>query len=308
VAHACWPLPYWTVAGKRRLEGYNVNRKSLLFAALLAASLASSSASAITFELLYSPCWTGSETNIDQDNGVMGMYRGAIDCFNKDFNGGGARTILSLKHFQPWEFGSMFMYYDITGPFNGAYAAGTANEKGGFFGGITFALSAKKIAQKITGKEYNWGLLWDVSLKYEMEHVSKWGMIHYYGLSYDLAIPWMDFVSAQTVVRNDTVFKGVDLQIGLAWQKSFTLLTQDFVFDGFIAWGVFGEGEDIHNPANSGIWFIVAQPQFMWDLGKLVTFTPGKLYLGLEYQIAFNRYLIPGKTENVLSGMIHWNL
>ena len=30
--------------------------------------------------------------------------------------------------------------------------------------------------------------------------------------------------------------------------------------------------------------------------------------MGAEYQLAYNRYLIQGKTENVLQGMIRWNI
>jgi hypothetical protein len=54
--------------------------------------------------------------------------------------------------------------------------------------------------------------------------------------------------------------------------------------------------------------FLTSQPQLLWDFGKLIRFTPAKLYLGAEYQIAFNRYLITGKTENTLQGMIRWNI
>jgi hypothetical protein len=39
----------------------------------------------------------------------------------------------------------------------------------------------------------------------------------------------------------------------------------------------------------------------------VIRYAPAKLLVGFEYQIAFNRYLIEGKTENVLQGMIKWN-
>lgn len=281
-----------------------MSRKSFFLAAVLAAALSSSNAFAgVWFELLYAPCWTGNANNI---NLATGEYNGAIDCFNKDFNGDGERTILSIKAFQPWEYGTMFLYYDITGPFTSALQN---MEKGAFFGGITLTLSGKKIGGKLAGKELDWGPLYDVSLKYEMEHVSNWGMLHYYGLQWDFAVPFLDFLSVTTVIRNDTVFEGVDLQLGAAWQKSFSLGSQDFIFGGFVAWGVFGEGQS-RNPAlgQKGNWFLVTQPQLLWDFGKLITFTPAKLYLGFEWQIALNRYLIQDKTENVLQGMIRWNI
>jgi hypothetical protein len=290
-----------------------MTRKPLFLFAVLAVLLTSTSASAgVWFELLHAPCFTGNENNLVNDNGVIGRYRGSVDCFNKDFNGGGSRTVLSIKAFQPWEFGTMFLYYDITGPFGSAIAdVASPNEKGGFFGGISLTLSGKYFSEKLMNQQLNWGPLANVSFKYEMEHVSKFGMLHYYGLQWDLAVPGMDFVSATTVIRNDHVFRGVDFQVGAAWQKSFALGSQDFIFGGFFQAGLFGEGAH-RNPGpfdlTEGNQFFLAQPQLLWDFGKLIQFTPAKLYLGAEYQLAYNRYLIEGKIENTLQGMIRWNI
>ncbi len=91
-----------------------------IFAAIL---LWSSSASAgVWFELLHAHCFTGSDDDIKQDDGVIGEVDGSIDCFNKDFNGGTKRTVFTIKAFQPWEYGFVFLYYDITGPRNRAQA------------------------------------------------------------------------------------------------------------------------------------------------------------------------------------------
>ena len=288
--------------------------RPLLLIAMLAVLLSSTHAFAgVWFELLHAPCWTGDESRIQQDNGVIGRYRGAVDCFNKDFNGGGSRTVLSIKAFQPWEYGTMFLYYDITGPFNSAVAdVPSLNEKGGFFGGITVAVSARKIGEKFAGQPLDWGLLADVSAKYEAEHVARFGMLHYYGLQWDLNVgPALDFLTVTTVIRDDAVFRGVDFQLGAAWQKSFALGSQDFIFGGFFQAGLFGEGAHV-NPGPfdlaEGNRFFLAQPQLLWDFGKVIQFTPAKLYLGFEYQLAYHRYLIEGKTENTLQGMVRWNI
>ncbi|PTL75228.1 hypothetical protein [Vitiosangium sp. GDMCC 1.1324] len=287
-----------------------MTRKPLQLFALLAILLSSSNAFAgVWFELLHAPCWSGKENNLVDDDGVMGHYRGSVDCFNKDFNGGGSRTTLTIKAFQAWEFGTMFMYYDITGPFNSAIAnTSSANEKGGFFGGITVTLSGKYFSEKLMQRQLDWGPLANVSLKYEAEHVAKFGMLSYYGVQWDLAVPFMDFVSATTVIRDDYMFRGVDLQVGLAWQKSFALGSQDFKFLGFFQAGLFGEGVHRLDPTQKGNRFFLAQPELLWDFGKVITFTPDKLLVGVEYQLAFNRYLIQNKTENVLQGMIRWNI
>ena len=288
----------------------------LLLLAILARS--SPAAAGLWLELLRAPCLTGDA----KDANANGEIPGSIDCFNKDFNGGVARTVLSIKAFQPWEYGFVFLYYDVTGPFNNPSQHLTLDEKGGFFGGTTIAISPKKIAEKIAGHPFDWGPITDLSIKYEMEHVSKLGMLNYYGLNWDFKVPAMDFVSATTVIRDDRSLSGIDLQLGAAWQKSFSLGSQDFMFLGFFQWGVFGEGTgnqyivDERPPPDGGVIkipvngnsFFLTQPELLWDFGKLVHFTPAKIYLGFEYQIAFHRYLIPNKTENVLQGMVRWNI
>ena len=303
----------------RRSATPAIARLALGLAAFAAVSAWPGAASAdVWFELLHAPCWTGSEADITEDNGVIGEVPGSIDCFNKDFNGDVSRTLLSIKAFQPWKYGFVFLYYDITGPFTRSGLGGiTDNEKGGFFGGITAAISPKRIAEKLSNQTYDWGPLTDIYVKYEAEHVSKFGMLHYYGLAYDFKVPHMDFVSATTVIRDDRTYEGVDLQLGAAWQKTFELGSQSFLFGGFFQWGLFGEGDapalTIKGAGGApditfkGGPFFVTQPQLLYDLGKLVQYDPGKIYVGFEYQIAFNRYLISGKTENVLQGMIRWN-
>jgi hypothetical protein len=201
----------------------------------------------------------------------------------------------------------VFLYYDITGPFTkSGIASITDNEKGGFFGGTTFAISPKRIAEKLGNTKFDWGPLTDIYIKYEMESVSKFGMLHYYGLAYDFKVPHMDFVSATTVIRDDRAFKGIDLQLGAAWQKTFAIGGQSIQQNGFFQWGLFGEG-DAPTLMTKGRPFFIAQPQLLYDLGKLVRYEPGKIWVGFEYQLAFNRYLIGGKTENVLQSMIRWN-
>jgi hypothetical protein len=264
----------------------------------------------VWFELLYAGCFTGDDDDIEDPpglEGVIGEVPGSIDCFNKDFNGDSSRTVLTIKAFQPWKYGFMFLYYDITGPFNRAGRTDiTDNEKGGFFGGITVAVSPKKIAEDVAGHPYDWGFIADVSLKYEAEHVSKFGMLHYYGLHWDIAQPFLDFLSITTVIRDDRAFEGVDLQLGTALQKSFSLGSQDFIFGGFLQWGLFGEG-DAPSLMTQGEPFITTQPQLLWDFGKLIKY-PAKLYIGTEYQFTMNRYLIKDKSENLFQWMARWNI
>ncbi|MCI0570079.1 MAG: hypothetical protein L0Y66_04945 [Myxococcaceae bacterium] len=286
-------------------------RQPRVLAALLAALLAPAGAHAgVWLELLHAPCWTGSAANLVQDDGVYGEFVGAVDCFNKDFNGGGARTTLSIKAFQPWEYGWVFLYYDITGPFNSAIAdVLSPNEKGGFFGGLTVAVSLRRVGEKVLGTKLGLGPLVDVSLKGEVEHVARIGALFYYGLVWELAVPFFGVVAVSTLVRDDPAFEGVDLQVGVVWEAPFLIAGQGFLFAGFFQAGLFGEGKGRGAFATtSGRPYLLTQPQLLWDAGRVLRFAPQRLYLGVEYQVALNRYLIPGKTENVLQAMVRWNI
>lgn len=240
--------------------------------------------------------------------------------FNEDFNGDKERTVLSIKTFQPWSYGTFFMYYDITGPFTAPDANVFPNEKGGFFGGTSVTFSIKKIGEKIADTQWDWGGLLDWSLRYELEHVSKFGALHYYGMQFDVKIPGFDFVSTTASIRDDWSLSGVDLQLGGAWQMTFPIETvTDVVFAGFFSWGLFGEGKGSFavGPDQEGGYlaiptegrpFFVSQPQLMLDVGKLGRVADGKLYAGIEYQIALNRYLQKGIHENMLQLLFKWNI
>lgn len=242
--------------------------------------------------------------------------------YNADFNGETERTILTIKTFQPWSYGTFFMYYDITGPFNAPDANVAPNEKGGFFGSTSLTFSVKRIAQKIAGaeKDWNWGPLLDLSLRYELEHVSKFGSLSYYGLQWNLDFPLMDFFSALTSIRDDWSLSGVDLQLGAAWQMTIPVGNiTDIVFAGFFAWGLFGEGKGVFTagPDTAGGYasipvqgrpFFLSQPQLMADIGKLTHVADRKVYAGIEYQIALNRYLQRGINENVAQLLFKWNI
>lgn len=236
----------------------------------------------------------------------------------QDFNGGTERTILTLKTFQPWKYGSVFIFYDITGPFTPPDDKVLPNEKGGFFGSISVNLSAKKIAEQIAGKKFEWGRLVDLSLHVEEEHVSKVGSISYMGAAFDFNIPHFDFVSMAAVARKDWTLAGVDLQLNGAWQMTIPLWKiTDLVFSGFFAWGIFGQGKGTFTVGpdakgqyavipTTGRPFFMTQPELLLDIGKLTTLVDRTFYAGIEYQLATNRYLVQGATEHVPQLMFKW--
>jgi len=216
----------------------------------------------------------------------------------------------------------VFLYYTVTGPFTTLEGADPQRE-GGFFGGTTIAISPKKIAEEDRRPRFDWGPIADLSIKYEMEHVSKFGMLPLLRLNWDLKAPFLDFASATTVIRERPIAHGVDLQLGAAWQKSFSLASQDSSSAGSSSWGVFRRGllqaEHRHRATVAGRWHpggprpgqhvLPRQPQLLWDFGKVVQFTPAKVYLGFEYQIAFPP--LPDREqvgERAAGAWVRWNI
>jgi len=98
---------------------------------------------------------------------------------------------------------------------------------------------------------------------------------------------------------------------------------QDFIFGGLFQWGVFGEGPPARRNrhratvAGGGILEVPRPGQHVLPRpahsccgisARWCSSRRAKVYLGFEYQIAFHRYLIENKSENVMQGMVRWNI
>ncbi len=220
----------------------------------------------------------------------------------------------TLEHFQVWEYGNVFFYYDLTEPFshqNGNDEGGYPNQ---YFGGMapTFSLS------KMTGKKWEAGWIKDVSIRLEWENGSGNGSNnfrnYFYGLQYDLAVPGFDFVSINTVLRDNPRAAGVGTQIGAFWQSTWDYGPwRRFKFTGFIAaspWDGDINVDQREKLKKIGVVFdkharfLTTQPQFLWDVGYGMFGKPDRIETGFEYAYFTNRYTLAHKTEKVLQYMI----
>jgi nucleoside-specific outer membrane channel protein Tsx len=160
------------------------------------------------------------------------------DGFRDDLGYRSDKTTLTIENFAMWELGTVFFYYDITEPTTHDGQPGERQDavSNQFFGGIspTFSLT------KMTGKEWSYGMLKDVSIRLELENGSGNGTYnfqnYFYGLQYDLAVPGFDFFSFNTVLRDNPLNRGVGFQIGAFWQMSWDYGRWARVkFTGFLA-------------------------------------------------------------------------
>lgn len=221
------------------------------------------------------------------------------------------RVTMTLEHFGVWEYGTMFFYYDITDPFsappNNAQGKGVGHKRGAsqFFGGTSMTLSWNKMF----GMNFGGGIVRDVSFRLELENGSANGTFafrnYFYGLQYDLNVPGFDFLSVNTVLRDNPLDPGVGIQLGTFWQMSHEWARwRRFKFTGFIATSPWDGDGDKDNPfVDKKGRFLTSQPQLLWDLGNGFWGKPNRLEVGAEYGYFLNRFQAPHKDEKVLQAI-----
>lgn len=241
--------------------------------------------------------------------------------YHKDATHEKERTTLTFRTFQPWKYGSFFVYFDIVEPFRSPGESLRSNEKGGISGGLVTYLSIKKIGEKLAGNQtWNWGALTDLSLYLEVDDIANFTALTYAGAAFDIKVPFFDIFQATAVARQDWALSGVDLQLGAFWQATIPLAKlTDVLFGGSFQWGVFGEGQGVRPtglddkgqyltaPAQGRPFFTI-QPQLLLDVGRLIRLDKSTFLAGLRYQLAWNRRLQQDVTEHVPLLLFRWNL
>lgn len=222
--------------------------------------------------------------------------------FRDDLGYRSDKTTLTIENFTMWELGTVFFYYDITEPTTDDAGPNYSNQ---FFGGIspTFSLT------KMTGKEWSYGIIRDVSIRVEYESGSGNGAYnfrnYFYGLQYDLSIPGFDFFALNTVLRDSPLSEGVGWQLGAFWQMSWDYGPWKKIrFTGFLATSPVDGDVDPGLPGFSKRGrFLTSQPQLLYDVGQGLWNKPNRFEVGFEYAYFLNRFQQDGKDEKVLQYM-----
>lgn len=226
------------------------------------------------------------------------------DNFRDDQGYRSTRTTLTIENFSVWEYGTVFFYYDITEPMG--RDQGSKYYSNQFFGGIAPTLSLSKL----TNRDLSYGLIRDISLRFEIENGSANGMAnfqnYFYGLQYDFALPGFDFFSLNTVLRDNPRAHGVGFQLGMFWQ-----MTHEFEgshrlkFTGFLAtspWDGNNSNKDFSLLDPEGR-FLTTQPQLLYDVGNKLYGKKDRIEAGLEYGYFLNRFQFYKWDEKVLQVM-----
>jgi nucleoside-specific outer membrane channel protein Tsx len=151
----------------------------------------------------------------------------------------------------------------------------------------------------------------DVSIRLEIENGSGNGsnnfQNYFYGLQYDLLVPGFDFLSLNTVLRDNPNDPGVGMQIGGFWQMTWDYGRWNrYKFTGFFAaspWDGDQDSDKYSFFATKGR-YLTTQPQLLYDLGYGLWGKQNRLEVGFEYAYFLNRFQLKNKDEKVLQYMV----
>jgi len=201
------------------------------------------------------------------------------------------RTILSFEYANGWKYGDNFFFMDITKPTD----KGTAH-----YGEFSPRLSLGKI----TGKDLSFGIVKDtlIASNLEMGDGVRAGLL---GVGIDLKIPGFAFTQVNLYARKserDFVVEQTNTggQFTVAWKLPFEIANQKLSFEGFADYAFGEDGGSVPKEDN-----LITAPRLLIDVSNWFG-APGKVQIGVEYQIWRNKFGKKGVDEDVPQAMVKW--
>jgi len=222
--------------------------------------------------------------------------------YGKDFkvDAGEIQQTITFEHASGWTWGDMFLFVD-----NKWYNGLSGNDGHTYYGEFSPRLSFGKI----TGADLSFGPVKDVLLSATYERGEDRNRNYLLGPAVDLDMPGFDRLAINTYYRKPdgiTGKPGGQWQITPTWAMTFPVGKSDILFDGYIDW-VVNDKKNGNTELKKNFHF---NPQVKYDLGKALDYTPGKLYVGIEYDYWSNKYgledgSLPFKTDqNTFSAIV----
>ena len=210
--------------------------------------------------------------------------------YGKNFElGTSERTTLTVEHGHGWKYGTNFFFADMVNRSD-----------------IGFEIYAEVYSyfsmNKITGNDWSVGPVKDLALMGGLNISNRPEERNFkaylFGISLDLSNAYIEHLQLDvTAYKNDSVSGKYGIQVTPVWSFPFSVGPLKFRFRGYM---------DIRNGNTNpaGNFHLLAQPQFLFDVGHLASWKTDKIYIGSEYSYWFNKFGIKGVTESAFQGMI----
>jgi len=225
--------------------------------------------------LSYSFDWTSSNVQV---------------LYGSDFEFGDTdRTTFTVEHANGWDYGTNFFFVDVT----------DRNDIGlEVYAEVYSYLSFNKIS----GQQMSLGPIKDISILAGLNISNKPEndefKAYLLGLSFDLSNEYFDYLQLDVAAyKGDDISHKYGLQITPVWSYPFEIGSAKFKFRGFTD---FRTG----NTNNSGNFHILAQPQFLFDIGHSAGIKKDTVFIGTEYSYWYNKFGVKDVDESVVQAML----
>ena len=204
--------------------------------------------------------------------------------YGKNFavDAGEIQQTLTFEHASGWTWGDVFLFVDNKW-FNGL----SGSDGHTYYGEFSPRLSLGKLS----GRDLSFGPVTDILLSATYERGEGRNRNYLLGPAVDLALPGFDRFSLNTYYRKPdgiTGQPGGQWQLTPTWAVTIPLGKSDLLFDGYIDWVVNDAGSKAKGDYLAKNFHF--NPQLKYDLGKALDYSPGKLYVGIEYDYWSNKY------------------
>lgn len=235
--------------------------------------------------------WSVTELHFQRGNLEVPTFAG----------GGRERTfILTLQHASGWKFGDNFFFID--------YIEDEFGHSDNFYGEVYFNLSASKILNK----NITIGPIQDIGLVLGYNEDDDANVKKYLpGIRFAFDFPGFTFANLDITAYIDDS-KGVSSggapkendtwHTNFSWQYPFQIGTAKFSFEGHIEY-IDDRTNEFGEEASS---WVLAQPQFRYDLGHQLYGKENQLFIGTEYQYWNNKLSDRDTDESVFQALLVW--
>ncbi|GAB6389344.1 outer membrane protein OmpK [Stutzerimonas marianensis] len=204
--------------------------------------------------------------------------------YGKNFavDAGEIQQTITFEHASGWTWGDMFLFVD-----NKWYNGISGSDGHTYYGEFSPRLSLGKL----TGTDLSFGPVTDILLSATYERGEGRNRNYLLGPAVDLKVPGFDRLAINTYYRKPdgiTGKPGGQWQITPTWAITVPVGKSDILIDGYIDWVVNDAGSKSRGDYLAKNLHI--NPQVKYDLGKALDYTPGKLYVGIEYDYWSNKY------------------
>jgi len=229
-----------------------------------------------------------------------------VPTFIPPFTGGEQDTfIFTLQHASGWKWGDVFFFVDFLSARDNRQMPFNLED---VYGEIYFNFSSSKIL----GINYGNGILRDIGLLQGLNYAGDPNVFKYLpGIRFSWNIPGFAFLNTDFMAYLD-YSEGIksggapsesdSWMVDINWAYPFELAGQKFSIEGHAEYidGRHNElGFDVED-------WILAQPQFRWDIGNALFGEADQFFVGIEYQYWMNKLGDKRTDESAVQALGVW--